>query len=169
MILGLLVLFAAGCGGGSAPDVKFTRADGSVAEFPTTLRAWCGPFDEDNEDVEAVHVLAGDPAPASYWILDAVRADIAADAATTLPNDFVYTEPEGASLFAFDVDDRENELSSATEESTGTIRVKSEGCEPGAAVIVELDDVVLGSEYSDLPKMSVSGMAEAEIGDPPAS
>lgn len=167
--LTFLLLSVSACGT-TQGGVEFTRANGSVPKFPTTLRAWCGPFDDDNEDVEAVHVFAGelprDESSGSYWIVDAVRADIERD--TTLPNDFVYTEPEGASLFAFDVEDRENELSSATEESSGTIRVESEGCEPGDSVTVEFDDVVLGSEYSDLPTMSVSGSAEAEIGEPPA-
>jgi hypothetical protein len=170
-LIGLLVAFAlVGCGDPTHESVEFTRADGSVAEFPTTLRAWCGPFDDENEDVEAVHVFAGelprDESPASFWVVDAVRADVGR--ATSLPNDFVYTEPEGASLFAFDVEDRENELSSTTEESRGTIRVESGGCEPGDSLTVGFDDVVLGSEYSDLPTMSVSGSAEAEIGEPPS-
>jgi hypothetical protein len=164
----------ASCGGDAreSVDVTFTRTDGSVASFPMTVRAWCGPFDGDNTDVEGVHVLAGDlprdESPGSYWIVDAVRADIARDPATSLPNDFVYTEPQGAFMFAFDADRRENELSSAEEESSGTIRVESAGCEAGDPVEVAFDDVVLGSELHDLPGMSVSGTVVAQIGEAPA-
>ena len=144
-----------------------------MAHFPTTLRAWCGPFDEDNADVEAVHVLAGQPPtgeyPDSFWILDVVRADIGRDTGTALPHSFTYTQPRGLLFFAVDAEDRENELSSAEEESSGTIRVKSGGCEPGDSVTVEFHDVVLGSEYHDLPAMSVSGAAVAEIGEPPTA
>lgn len=173
-----LVALGAGCGGGGgAPsgsvDVTFTRADGSSAEFPTDVRAWCGPFGEDNADDEGVHVLAGkqpvDDTPGPYWIVDAVRADIQRDPTTTLPNNFNYTEPRGAALFVFDKEDRENELSSADEESSGTIKVEYEGCDTGDSVTVTFADVELGSELHDLPTMSLSGSVAAEIGDPPAS
>jgi hypothetical protein len=171
VVVALIVL--AGCGGGDeSAQLEFTRADGSSAPFPSEVGAWCGPYDDESPDVEGVHVFAGelprDDTPSSFWMLQAVRDDIERDAATVLPNDFVYTEPRGASFFAFDVEDRENELSSAEEESSGTIRVELDGCEPGDTVTVELDDVVLGSEYHDLPTMSVSGAAVAEIGEPPA-
>jgi hypothetical protein len=175
LAISLVLAAAAGCGGdgGESSDVEFTRADGSTASFPLTPRAWCGPFDEDNADVQAVHVLAGqtptDQSPDSFWILDAVRADIGRGAGTALPHSFNYTEPRGLLFFAVDAEDRENELSSAEEESSGTIRVESDGCEPGDSVTVEFDDVVLGSEYHDLPSMSVSGAVVAEIGEPPSS
>ena len=168
------VVFAAasaGCGGdrstSSTVDVEFTRANGSFADMPTTVRAWCGPFDEDNGDDEGVHVLAGDRPPSPYWIVDAVRADIERDPTTTFPNSFDYTKPRGAALFVFDADDRGNELSSADEESSGTIKVEYEGCDTGDSVTVAFDDVELGSEYHDMPPLSVSGTVLAEIGDPP--
>jgi hypothetical protein len=179
LLVGALALVAvgAGCGseGGRAPsgsvDVTFTRADGSNAQFPAEVRAWCGPFDEDNGDVEGVHLLAGerprDGSPSPYWIVDAVRADIKRDPTTSLPNSFVYTRPRGAALFVFDAKDRENELSSADEESSGTLKVESEGCDAGDSVTVVFDDVELGSEYHDLPPLSVSGTVVAEIGEPP--
>ena len=168
----------AGCGGeggdadGQSVDVMFTRTDGSQARFPDTVRAWCGPYDEDNRDIEAVNVMAGEvPRDDSdaYWIVTAVRADIERDPVTTFPNSFVFSEPRGAGLFAYDVDDRGNELSSADEESKGTMRIELEGCEPGDQVRVKVDGVVLGSEYSDLPTISVEGAVTAEIGDAPDS
>ena len=163
---------AGGCGGGATEsvDLEFTRADGSLATFPQTVRAWCGPYDEDNSDIEAVHILAAElpyESPAAYWIVSAVRADVERDPVTTFPNSFVFSEPRGAGLFAYDTEDRENELSSADEESEGTMRIELEGCEPGDTVRVTFDDVVLGSEYHDLPPVSVEGSVVAEIGDAP--
>ncbi len=142
ILFGLAVVaMVAGCGGeggdadGQSVDVMFTRTDGSQARFPDTVRAWCGPYDEDNRDIEAVNVLAGeaprDESPDAYWIVTAVRADIERDPVTTFPNSFVFSEPRGAGLFAYDGDDRGNELSSADEESKGTMRIELEGCEPG--------------------------------------
>ena len=164
--------FATGCGGGGdadaqSVDVTFTRADGTQATFPDTVRAWCGPYDEDNRDIEAVNVRAGelprDQSPVAYWIVTAVRADIERDPVTNFPNSFVFSEPRGAGLFAYDADDRGNELSSADEESKGTMRIELDGCEPGDTVRVVFEDVTLGSEYFDLPSISVDGSVLAEI------
>jgi hypothetical protein len=178
----LVALLAAGCGGAGDEDdggrarssLEFTRADGSVAQFPAAVRAWCGPFDEDNPDVEGVHVLAGavpgadGPEPQPFWILRAVRADVERDGETTLPNDFVYTEPRDASFFALDdAAHRHNELSSASERSAGTIRVELSGCGPDDTVEVAFDDVTLGSEYGDGASISAAGTVVADVGDPP--
>jgi hypothetical protein len=164
---------AVGCGGRGqdeqSVDLMFTRADASIATFPDTVRAWCAPFDENNSHRDAVHVLAGElpreESPPAYWILRAVRADVERDPVTTLPDSFVYTEARGASFFA--LDDRGNEVSSADEESKGTIRVELEGCESGDTVRADFQDVVLGSEYSDLPPISVEGSVTADIGGAP--
>jgi hypothetical protein len=167
---------ASGCGArGSVAetvDVEFVREDGSAASFPENVRAWCGPFDEDNPDVEAVHVFAGEPPqgePAEpFWTVSAVRADVEREPTTTLPSDFVYTEPRGAVLFVLDdAEHGNNELSSTTEESAGTILVELSGCQPGDTVRLAFDDVTLGSELHDLPTMSVAGTAVVEIGSPP--
>ena len=63
--------------------------------------------------------------------------------------------------------DRENELSSAEEESSGTIRVELDGCDRGDTVRIDFEDVVLSSELHDLPSVSVEGSAAAEIGEAP--
>jgi hypothetical protein len=135
------------------------------------VRVWCGPYDDENRDTDAVHILAGkvprDESPPTYWIVSAVRADVERNPVTTLPNSFVYTKPRGAAFFALDAEDRENELSSADEESRGTMRIELEGCEPGDTVRVKFEDVVLGSEYADLPPLSVAGSLVAEISDAP--
>jgi hypothetical protein len=107
--------------------------------------------------------------PTALWILSAVRADVERNPVTTLPNSFVSTEPQGTGLFAYDAEDRENELSSADEESKGAIRVEFDGCDPGDTVRAQFEDVVLGSEYFDLPTISVEGVVTAEIGDAPDS
>jgi hypothetical protein len=162
---------AAGCGDDrseSRPsvDVTVTRADGATADFPTSVRAWCGPFDEDNADTEAVHVMVGERTLQSrFWQLDAVRADVERDAVTMLPNSFVFTEPRGATLFAYDTTPRRNELSSAEEESSGAIRVELTGCEPGETVRVTFDGVVLSSELHDLGSLSFEGEVVAVISD----
>jgi hypothetical protein len=174
----LVAGIAGGCGGSgqsggeAAADIAFLRADGSAASFPGTLRAWCAPFDEDNPDVESVHVLAGEQPRTEptdpYWTLSAVRADLAQSPTTTLPHDFTYTEPRGAALFVLDdVEHHSNELSSAAEESTGTIRVDVSGCEPGDTVRLTFEQVTLGSEYFDAPTVSVDGSAEVEISSAP--
>jgi hypothetical protein len=173
----LLAAALAGCGGGGADeasvDLEFTRQDGSVAAFPETVRAWCAPFDESTTDVEAVHVLAGErpqgEAAEPFWVVMAVRADVEREPTTTLPNDFVYTEPGGAAFFALDDAEHENnELSSADEESSGTIRVELDGCEPGDTLRLTFDQVSLGSELHQAPAMSVEGTVVATIGEPPA-
>lgn len=174
VLTAVLLVAASGCGGsagGEAGDLEFTREDGTTAQFPESVRAWCAPFDEDNPDVEAVHVLAGElpqsEPPEAYWWVLAARSDVELGP-TTLPNDFVHTEPRGAVLFVLDdAEHRKNEMSSATEESAGTIGVELDGCEAGDTVRVTFEDVTLGSEYSDLPTMSVAGTTEAEIGSPP--
>jgi hypothetical protein len=131
------------------------------------VRAWCGPYDDENRDTDAVHILAGkvprDESPPTYWIVSAVRADVERDPVTTLPNSFVYTKPRGAAFFALDAEERENELSSADEESEGTIRVELAGRGPGDTVRVTFEKVVLGSEYSDLSSVSVEGSVRAEV------
>ena len=96
-----------------------------------------------------------------------VRADVERDPVTTLPSNFVYTEPRGTALFALDSDDRENELSSASERSGGAIRVEPDGCDQGDTVRVDFEDVLLGSEYHDLPSLSIEGWSLAEIGEAP--
>ena len=181
MLTVLVALASVGCGGQAegegaeqeSVEVRFTREDGSAARFPESVRAWCGPFDEDNPEVEAIHILAGElpdreEGAEPFWVLRAVRADVERDPETTLPNDYVYTEPRGADLFALDdAEHRHNELSSATERAAGTIRVELSGCEPGDAVEVDFGDVTLGSEYGDLPAISVDGSAVVQVGDPP--
>jgi hypothetical protein len=167
----LLVVALAGCGDErSTPrpsvDITIRRAGGHAAAFPKSVRAWCGPFDEDNADVEAVHVMAGKRDPhASFWELTAVRTDVEREPVTTLPNDFVFTEPRGATLFAYDHVPRGNELSSAEEESSGTIRVELAGCEPRDTVRLTFDHVVLGSELHDLGGLSFAGEVVAVISE----
>lgn len=163
----------AGCGGErpvakSSVDLTITRADGTTVGLPPDMRAWCGSFDEDNAGVNAVRVMAGKRGGHEpFWELAAVRADVERDPVTRLPNSFVFTEPRGASLFAFDNEPRGNELSSAEEESSGAIRVELEGCKRGDEVRLRFDDVVLGSELHDLGSLSFDGTVVAAISEPP--
>jgi hypothetical protein len=169
LLVGVVTVSGCGSGEGSGDvNVQFTRPDGSIASFPDTVRAWCAPFDEDNPEVEAVHVFAGElpegQSPDPFWTLRAVRADIERDPATVLPNGFVHDEPKGAALFALDdAAHRHNELSSQDEESEGVIRVRLDGCDPGDTVRLELDGVTLGAELHGAPSLAVEGTADAEI------
>jgi hypothetical protein len=165
---------AAGCGDErsepkASVDLTVTRADGTTVAMPQAVRAWCGSFDEDNPDVDAVRVMAGSRGGKEpLWELAAVRADVEQDPVTHLPNSFVFTEPRKAFLFAFDNVPRGNELSSAEEESSGTIRVELDGCESGDEVRLTFDKVVLGSELHDLGSLSFSGNVAVPISDPPS-
>ena len=167
------IAVAAGCGGERSVakpsiDLTVTRADGTTVTLPRNVHAWCGPFDEDNAGVDAVRLMAGKRgAHERFWELAAVRADVERDPVTRLPNSFVFTEPRGASLFAFDNVPRGNELSSAEEESSGTIRVELDGCERGDEVRLTFDNVVLGSELHDLGSLSFDGKVVAAISEPP--
>ena len=164
----------AGCGGDrpvAKPSVDLTiiRADGTTVAVPPTVRAWCGPYDEDNASVDAVRVMAGKRGEHEpFWELAAVRADVERDPVTPLPNSFVFTEPRGAALFAVDNVPRGNELSSAEEESSGAIRVELDGCERGDEVRLAFDKVVLGSELHDLGSLSFRGNVVARISEPPS-
>ena len=163
----------AGCGGERpvakpSVDLTVTRADGTTVALTRGVRAWCGAFDEDNARVDAVRVMAGKRGGNKpFWELAAVRADVERDPVTRLPNSFVFTEPRGASLFAFDNVPRGNELSSAEEESSGTIRVELDGCERGDEVRLTFDNVVLGSELHDLGSLSFDGKVVAAISESP--
>ena len=164
----------AGCGGDrpvAKPSVDLTiiRADGTTVAVPPNVRAWCGPYDEDNASVDAVRVMAGKRGGHEpFWELAAVRADVERDPVTPLPNSFVFTEPRGASLFAVDNVPRGNELSSAEEESSGAIRVELDGCERGDEVRLTFDKVVLASELHDLGSLSFRGNVAARISEPPS-
>ena len=87
-------------------------------------------------------------------MVTAVRADVEREPVTTLPNDFVYTEPEGAGMFALDVETRKTS-SPRRRRRWRAIRIELGSCDPGDTVRVEFEDVVLASEYHDLPSVSV--------------
>ena len=107
-----------GSSGTQSVDVEFTRADGSLATFPETVRrvvrtvrrgatrtatrSTCWP----------ASFLARNPLPRT-GSLRAVQADVERDPVTTLPNSFVYTEARGAA-FSRTTPGRGNELSPPT-------------------------------------------------------
>jgi hypothetical protein len=163
----------AGCGGDPSVtkpsvDLTITRADGTTVAVPPNVRAWCGPYDEDNAGVEALRVMAGNRGEQKpFWELAAVRADVERDPVTRLPNSFVFTEPRQTSLFAVDNVPRGNELSSAEEESSGAIRVELDGCERGDEVRLTFDKVVLASELHDLGSLSFDGEVVVPISEAP--
>lgn len=150
-------------------DLIITRPDGTNVTVFGDVRAWCGSYDDDNADVDAVHVMVGKRGGKEpFWELTAVKRDVERRPVTQLPNSFVFTEPRATSLFAFDNVPRDNELSSAEEESSGSIRVELDGCERGDEVRLTFSKVVLGSELHDLGSLRFGGNMTAQIAEPPS-
>ena len=134
--------------------VAFARPDGSEVVFPPKLRVWCGRWEED-VPVRAVHVRIG--GRHGGWELRAVIADVRRDPVVELPNFFVFDEPEGAHLFATDLD---NELSTNEEEASGRITFRRVRCGRRLAVRFRVDGV-LGSEFFEGDEWTVRGSFSA--------
>ena len=137
--------------------LTFTRPDGSRVDPARDVRVWCGPWEPD-VPVRAVHVRVGTDL-AGAWSLSAVVADVRRRPVVHLPNDFVFDHPHGALLFA---NDGSNELSSAEEEATGTIRFGSVRCGRRLRVTFTVR-ATLGSEVSG-PPLTVRGRFTARTG-----
>lgn len=85
--------------------------------------------------------------------MSAVRRDVQIGQAIEFPNDFVWNKPHGAQLFAFDAP---IEVSSAEEESSGSIVFSRLSCQLGGVVEFTVQ-AVLGSELFDGKFVQVSG------------
>ena len=165
------MLVAAACAGDPAEGLRITRADGSRVAVPGGVRAWCGPTQgEATEELTGppgLYVLGGrlpgddDEDPGSYWYFTRRQTDLERAAELSLP---VSSQRETA-LFVLDAP-RDNELSSAQEQASGTIEVEEWGCERGDEVRLSVD-ATLGSEFFEAPTVRVEGTVETEIGEPP--
>jgi hypothetical protein len=161
-----LALVTAACGGndgssgGGGDGIEVERADGSKIEFSGRMRAWCrdGSLWILNGDLPG----EGDETPETYWIVSVRAQNGDAKRRVTVGPDSDVAEDGG--MFVYDAE-RENELSSAEEDSSGTLEFDDVGCERGARVGVDVD-VTLDSEFHDAPSATARGSAEAEIGDP---
>jgi hypothetical protein len=136
--------------------LEFTRADGSLVEYPFDVRVWCGRWERD-VPVRTLHVRIGWSRPTSRWSLSAVVGDVRRRPVVRLPRSFVWNEPEGALLFATD---GQNEVSSAEEEAGGRIRFDRVRCGRRLAVRFRIR-AVLGSELFDGEPVTVRGTFRA--------
>lgn len=164
----LLIVIAtvlASCGDPAGPstqnDLVFQRADGTIINFTATTYVWCGAWEEGEVPAPSVHVFVG--STQSNWKLTGVRADIAVNQPIPFPNNFIWDAPERADLFIFDPP---NELSTQSDDSSGSVTFTTLDCSTGGEVEFTLDAVV-GSEFGDLPPVSVSGTFSGRVGARP--
>lgn len=146
----------------------FTREDMSVIDFPptTVTYIWCGDWEPGEVAVPALHVWVGTPgAVEPHWLLRAVVRDVTLGEPLSFPNYFVWNQPDSAHIFVFDPP---NELATNTEESRGTITFHKLPCPVPGWIDFSIDAVV-GSEYGDMPSISVRGRFSGRVMQIPAS
>jgi hypothetical protein len=160
----LLALALAGCSGGDdepQPTLAITREDGSAVEIPGDLRAWCGVPRSQGDAGRSLHVLAGDEA-SSYWLFRAELEELERSTRLAVPQ--VPVDTPSWSFFVNDVE-RDNEVATHTEESSGSIEVEEWGCDEGDAVTLSVD-ARIASEIGG-ESIQVRGTVTAEIGSAP--
>jgi hypothetical protein len=162
LLLAVVALaLAAGCAGADASSdanaLEVIRGDDSRVEFTGGTRAWCedgilsvlgGRFPKDDEE-----------RPPAFWYISANEDELSAEEPIDLPAErllFVY-DPE--------VGRDGNDLSSAEEESTGSVTFREWTCEQGEQVRIDVK-ATLASEYHNLPSVDANGEVEAVVGDP---
>jgi hypothetical protein len=169
-----LVLMLAGCGdddtvkppAGIDNSLVFTREDSSVVEFPADAEAyvWCGPWEND-VPVLSLHVLFGSPAEPVGWQLQAVVGDIEIGDTLRFPNSFIWNQPDGVFLFLLDPP---NELATSTVVSGGFVVFHRLPCKSGTTVDFSID-AIMGSEYGEMPPVTVRGRFAAQVTGPPSA
>lgn len=171
MLLMISVFMLVGCGddavkpsGGTNEPIVFTREDGSEVEFSTAAKAfvWCGPWEHDQVPVPSLHVWFGSPDPPGGWVLRAVVGDIEIGDTLCFPNYFIWDQPDSVHIFLLD---SPNELATNTEESGGFIIFHRLPC-PGGTTVEFSVDAVLGSEYGDMPPVTMRGRFTAQVTGP---
>lgn len=162
--LALAFLLAAGALVAAAPaaqaKLRFTRADGSVIAFSAKPRVWCGPWEPDVKK-RSVHVAAR--GRKRHWDLSAVRSDVGPGTKVKFPTDFVFNKPKGAQFF---VADAPNEASTNEEEASGSMTFTHVTCRHSGVVAFTID-AVLGSEFSDLGTVHVTGSFRGHVASAP--
>ncbi|MCX5801301.1 MAG: hypothetical protein NTX17_07950 [Candidatus Eisenbacteria bacterium] len=168
----VLVPMLAGCGdddtvkpsGGTNGSLVFTRENGSVVEFSAAAETfvWCGPWETDLVPVPSLHVWFGSLEQPEGWVLRAVVRDIEIGDTLRFPNYFVWDQPDSVHLFLLDLP---NELATDTEESGGFIVFHHLPCSGGMIVDFSID-AVMGSEYWDMPPVTVRGRFTARVTGP---
>jgi hypothetical protein len=154
--IGLPAATASGAAGLRVRDhLTWTRLDGTRVAFRPDVRVWCGRWDSD-VSAPSIHVRVG-ARSVPRWDLDAVVADVQRRPVVRLPHSFVFNHPNGAELFATD---GRNELSSATERSSGRIRFLRVSCARRLRIAFRISGRV-GSEFGDGEPLIVRGSFSA--------
>jgi hypothetical protein len=145
---------------GKNNQLVFTREDNSEIEFtaPVKVYVWCGPWENDLVLDTTLHVWFVSSASENGWVLKAVVGDIEIGDTLFFPNYFIWDQPDSVHMFLLDPP---NELATDTEESSGFIVFHSLPCPYGRNVDFSID-AVIGSEYSDMPSVTVRGRFTAE-------
>lgn len=168
LLIATALLFAAGCDSsepagpsGAHNDLVFERENGSTITFADETSVWCGAWEAGEVSAPSVHVLVG--GVPSGWKVTAVRADVVIGQPITFPNTFIWDDPDGADMFILDPP---NELSTQSSDSSGRITFTELDCTIGGTVAFTIDAIV-GSEFGDLPAVSVTGSFSGRVGQPP--
>jgi hypothetical protein len=141
-------------------SLAFTRADSTNVTMGATSLVCCGLYDPSFVNEQAMRIVMYDPAnqkPGWQILILIDRAQ--AGAVTTLPTTVV--PPSKVPYVSMFVADLGNELSSDTQESSGTITVHSFRCTPTTIQIDFSLDAILGSEFGGGPSMGVKGAFQA--------
>ena len=142
-------------------SLAFTRAGSSTPlVMGTTPLVCCGLYDPSFVNEPAMRIVMYDPAAQKPgWQILILTNRAQAGAVTTLPTAVVApSKVPHVSMFVADIG---NELSSDTQESTGTITVLSFMCSATAIHIDFSVDATLGSEFANAPSMDVQGTFRA--------
>lgn len=142
-------------------SLAFTRAGSStpVAVGATPL-VCCGLYDPSFVNEHAMRIVMYDPGVQKPgWQILILTNRAQAGAVTTLPTAVVA--PSKVPYVSMFVADSLNELSSDSDESSGTITVHSFSCNATAIQIDFSVDATLGSEFSNSPTMDVKGTFRA--------
>ena len=143
-----------------ADSLDFKRPDSSVVVMGTTPLVCCGLYDPSFVNERAMRVVLYDSANQKPgWEILILIDRAQAGATTTLPTTVVA--PSKVPRVSMFVADLGNELSSDTQESSGTITVHSFSCSPTTIQIDFSVDAILGSEFGDGPPMVVKGTFQA--------
>ena len=135
-------------------SLTFTRDDGTTFTL-TGGDLSCEPTSTEKKRPAIVLQTADPSQTAPFFRLEAVLADVQADPDVRFPTSFVESDPEGAILFAYDAQTR-NELSSSFEDSTGGVRFERASCAPVPEIAVTVDGTI-DSEFGDREPARVEG------------
>lgn len=170
-LLATIALALTACSGSDdepQASLAITREDGSIVEIPGRLRAWCGVPRFQGDAGRSLHLLAGDDAFAdpddapSYWIFRVELERLEQTTRLAVPQ--IPVDTPSWVFFVNDVE-RDNEVATHTEESSGSIEIERWGCGEGDAVTLSVD-ARIASEIGG-ESIQVRGTVTAEIGAAP--